>query len=270
MNNQDKILDKLAKLLAASKGAEAVGNIEESKAFAAKLYSLLMEYNLSLSEVELREQFGKIVERTTNWNDYEGMKNKRKFSAWECDVAHMVSSHFLCRSISIHSSNRFIFIGKEEDVALSEYLTAYLIRSIDRACTLQYALFYQKVKKIAEEEYDKTNYYYKYDIQHYVRGSVKGWRSSFRNAAIKEIRDRLNENFKRMDDDSEGRLGEIIHIRNGQLDLFIENMQGLGTVNYNKGDIGNIDGTIAGIEYGRNIPLNVPLKGESEKQLYLS
>ena len=50
------LTEKLQKLIAHEKSARATGNLQEAEAFAAKIAELLFRHNLSMSDVEIKQQ----------------------------------------------------------------------------------------------------------------------------------------------------------------------------------------------------------------------
>jgi Protein of unknown function (DUF2786) len=52
---ENKILEKLKKLIRHERSARSIGNVEEAAAFAIKIQELLDQYNLSLNEIDIEE-----------------------------------------------------------------------------------------------------------------------------------------------------------------------------------------------------------------------
>ena len=93
-----KILNKLQKLLALQDSAKAIGSAAEAETVAAKINELLLLHNLSLSELresqkpEERESMGKAdieVDKLTN----------KKEGDWVYQLYCVIARHNLCEAI---------------------------------------------------------------------------------------------------------------------------------------------------------------------------
>lgn len=103
MNN--KVQEKLRKLIEHQKSAEAIGNIHEAAAFAAKLQELLDKHNLSMSDIDMREQ-DKTMGRTDS-------KVSLRFT-WKQFLMTAVAETNGCRLFMDYKKNA-ILIGTEPD-----------------------------------------------------------------------------------------------------------------------------------------------------------
>ena len=62
---ENKILEKIKKLIRHKESAEKIGSISEAEAFAVKIQKLLNEYNISLSDIDLEERKNNLKKQTS-------------------------------------------------------------------------------------------------------------------------------------------------------------------------------------------------------------
>jgi hypothetical protein len=115
------VMDKLQKLIAHEKSARAIGNIAEAEAFAAKVAELLFKHNLSMSDVEIKEQ--EINEPI----DREYVRGEKGRSVWMEMLAQAVATSCFCRHMIIGGTSTQIFVGRTSDRQAAGALYRHLI-----------------------------------------------------------------------------------------------------------------------------------------------
>jgi hypothetical protein len=118
----EKIIDKLRKLLRQSEGEKAIGNTEAAALFGEKVQSLLTQHNLSMSDIELTE-----VE-----NDAQSVESvlfhasdSKKSSKWQHALLHLLGTANQCKVIGNVKSNSYYIIGTENDRRIVTMLFVY-------------------------------------------------------------------------------------------------------------------------------------------------
>lgn len=120
---ENKILDKLRKLLLHKQSAEEIGSTAEAEAFAIKIQKLLNEYNLSLSDIDLEDRKTNIVREKGLDAKSKGFKGRSSYL-----VMNVIAKHNWCRAYSTGFANTGIMsiIGSKENVEICKYLHSIL------------------------------------------------------------------------------------------------------------------------------------------------
>ena len=162
----DKIQSKLAKMIKLQEGAEKIGSLEEAAAAAAMVQTLLLKYNLEMSDLDL----GKEAPPTTNdvldlsevygWNKSSG--------PWMISLINTLSRHNLCGIVQLkrfNSNNQPVMairvFGKRENIDAVLMLSSQLIHRLKEMV---------KVSWKSYEGYEKKNTY----MRGYLTGAVTG------------------------------------------------------------------------------------------------
>ena len=130
---QEKILDKLAKLKAAQEGEAKIGNTAAAEAFASMINKMLLQHELSMSDVEMRTQAvdDPIVQLRVDLASY-GIKGVRARVGWQEALARIVAQANLCKFLVTPGSNVIHFVGTKAHTVVAEYAFGILTSSADR------------------------------------------------------------------------------------------------------------------------------------------
>jgi hypothetical protein len=120
--------DKLQKLIAMERSARQIGNVAEAEAFAAKVAELLFKHNLSMSDVEVKEQEqNEPIER-------EYVRGKKGRCVWMEMLAGAVATSCFCRWMIVQSTSTQIFVGRTSDRQAAASLFAHLVGCATSMC----------------------------------------------------------------------------------------------------------------------------------------
>jgi len=125
------LTEKLQKLIAHEKSARAIGNVEEAEAFAAKVAEILFKHNLSMSDVEVKEQ------EQTEPIGRECVQGNKGRTVWMEILASAVAKSCFCRWSIIKSTSTQIFIGRTSDREAAAALYGHLLGCATRMCNGQ-------------------------------------------------------------------------------------------------------------------------------------
>lgn len=128
---QDKLLDKLQKLKNMAEGAKAIGSEAEAQAFADMLQRLLLEHDLSMTDLEFErmEQEEPVGDSYVDFKRYD-IKEKKTRTAWMERLASMVARANFCRILVQAGSSNFWLVGRREHRAVAEYMIVTLTRAV--------------------------------------------------------------------------------------------------------------------------------------------
>lgn len=128
---KSKLLSKLAKLKAAQEGEAKLGNEEAAQAFAAKLNDMLLQHELTMSDVEWAATHDdEMVELGADLEKH-GIKRARVRCAWQEALASVVAEANMCQVIVRKGTNRVAFVGTRAHAAIAEYSFCVLARAAD-------------------------------------------------------------------------------------------------------------------------------------------
>lgn len=173
----EKLLDKLGKLITAREGEAAIGNEAAAEAFAGAINRLLLAHDLSLSDVEhaARLKDDPIVEVKANLEKF-GVDLKQARVGWQEAMAQIVAKAHLCEFLIARGANSVWFVGTREHVTVAEYAYGTLVAAVD---------------KLSWDAYNKRFYGLK------GRGEdvrlARGYRASWLAAFVVRIAERFKE-----------------------------------------------------------------------------
>lgn len=180
---REQVLDKLKKLVAMAKSAEAIGSEKEAMAFAVKVQELLSEHKISMSEVEYKDS-DNADPVDMHQVDFAsaGIKVKSGRVFWQEQLAHTVCSAYFCRVIVKTGSSRLYFVGRDSDFTAAEQVFLYLCRVAMRLVDVEYVRYFYECRKAGTVEL--------------ARGFRKSYLSSFSNRLDERYREE-RERIKR-------------------------------------------------------------------------
>ena len=119
----DKIMSKIKKLKALYEGAKQIGSEGEAANAAALLNKLLLQYNLSMEEIDLSEK----PQDPINHEVISGFEYKSIGGEWENRLTSVLCRHNLCHCYVYGSSyKRLLIVGRQENKELVKWMLSML------------------------------------------------------------------------------------------------------------------------------------------------
>ena len=182
MNKNNKILDKIKKLLALQKSAEDIGSLEEAQNAAAQISKLVLKYNIDMADIREDNEEDRIgVMRMAL---HEILPYNKTHGRWLHSLYHVVAKFNFCKTLSYNTQPGLCIIeiwGEEHNVAIALDIT------------FNYATQIISLEKIRWEEYkdagDKRNSF----RRAYYAGACDGLARALRNARYEEEREAQRE-----------------------------------------------------------------------------
>ena len=142
-NHRQKLITKLIKLQASRQGEAAIGNAEAADAFATMINRLLIENELSPSDLDYARSADDdpIIELMTNLDAYQIDKKKSRI-AWQETLASVVANAHLCTFLLRPGSNQIWFVGTRSHATVAEYVYGNLVRAAAKMATTEYFRYY--------------------------------------------------------------------------------------------------------------------------------
>ena len=173
----EEIIDKLKKIKAHEESAREIGSIDEAEVFAKVFQKLLVDYELSMSDVEFAQMrdTSPIEKTLIDWNEYHVNVGQNIRHMWiECLTTVVVRAYGCAYMIRTGSSHIWI-IGRETNRQLAEYVLVMLVRSANSISRKESAAFSRRCR---EEGRPEVSY---------------GYRKSFLMGFVTRIKERLEE-----------------------------------------------------------------------------
>jgi len=140
----DNVLGKLKKLKALYEGAKEIKSEEEANAAAAAIQRLLVQYNISMEEVERKtEKVDNVLEEPTSGYTYKSIGG-----IWEFRLLTVICKWNFCKCFTLNKSTKNLLIfGKKENLETVKWLRDFLSDK------------FVYLSKIRFKEYQKTEEY---------------------------------------------------------------------------------------------------------------
>ena len=125
----EKIKSRIEKMLRKADSAKEIGSLHEAELFAKTANKLLMEYNLSMSDINLGE----------NKQIIEGVGLELKYNKsdgdWKVRLYSIIAKFNLCRVIKLGQSTKIVIFGEQYNVDLVMYVSSQLENTIKSLCS---------------------------------------------------------------------------------------------------------------------------------------
>lgn len=172
----DKIMSKIKKLKALYEGAKKIGSEGEAQAAAAVLNKLLLQYNLSIDEVDLNDK----PKDPIGHEVISGFEYKSIGGEWENRLTSVLCRHNLCSCYVYGSSyKRLLIVGTRENLEMVKWMLAMLKE--------RYVAFSKAAYKEYKESYDYR--YTRYGKERFQRSYLLGCAEGL-DAKLREERER--------------------------------------------------------------------------------
>ena len=124
---KENVITKIQKLLKLQYGAEQIGSTGEAYQAAKMVRKLLMEYNLSMSDIDTSD--GEQKQTMTKSDELAG--SDRYGNHWKFQLLGVIASNNLCSAYKRESGKMFV-IGTEDNVAIVQEFYNYLVKVFRR------------------------------------------------------------------------------------------------------------------------------------------
>ncbi|WP_018358751.1 DUF7168 domain-containing protein [Porphyromonas levii] len=171
MNEKEKVLDKIKKLLKLQSSAETLGNEGEAYAAANAVHRLLTTYNLSLGDISDETSDG------LNIKESDEISYRSPYgSQWKRHLLSSVASNNYCKILIIPAKQHMLVVGQEDNVIVVKNLYNYLVSSFGslaqrRRAEFEYYLR-QERKRFTSQGKNKF-------LRSYFIGAVAGLQENF-------------------------------------------------------------------------------------------
>jgi hypothetical protein len=176
-DHKEKVLARLVKMQASRDGEAVLGNSEAAEAFAAAINRMLLEHELSPSDIDYARATDKdpVIEIQAKLLTY-GIDVKKQRIAWQESLARIVAKAHLCTFLIRRGSNEIFFVGTKSHATVAEYAYGTLVPAAEKMST--------KAKYAYGHECFKRDGHWK---------GVNGFREAWLAAFIDRIGERFEE-----------------------------------------------------------------------------
>lgn len=171
MNEKEKVLDKIKKLLKLQSSAETLGNEGEAYAAANAVHRLLTTYNLSLGDISDETSDG------LNIKESDEISYRSPYgSQWKRHLLTLVADNNYCKVLVKSAKQHMLVVGQEDNVVVVKNLYNYLVSSFGslaqrRRAEFEYYLR-QEGQRLTSQGKDKF-------LCSYFIGAVAGLQENF-------------------------------------------------------------------------------------------
>jgi len=189
----DKLISKLAKMKAMAEGAKAIGSEAEAQAFANALQRMLIEHKLKMTDIEFAtmEKEEPVIQRRMDALKY-GFRERKARIHWIEQLGVIIADAHFCKLLLHGNSTMYSFVGREQDIAVAEYLFVTLYRSAYKISMREYEHYRNQERKRMIRSLGEEG----------KRGKMKhayGFRESFLEAFVTRLKKRLDEEARHHD-----------------------------------------------------------------------
>lgn len=125
---KDNVINKIRKLLQLQFNAEKIGSMGEAFQAAKIVKKLLLEYNLSMGDINSEDE-----KNCINIIESEDMTLIDKYgNYWKCALLDTIARNNLCNSYTRTYNKKMFIIGAEDNVVIVKYFYDYLLKVFRR------------------------------------------------------------------------------------------------------------------------------------------
>lgn len=242
----EKVINKLNKLKNLYEGAKSINSLGEAANAASAIQRLLTEYNLTMSEVELKSknEEDSILEQMTSGYTYKAIGG-----SWEYRLLVVLCSHNFCKCFEYGTSYKnLIMFGKKENIDMVNWLREVLSRNFVNFSNEEYKSLkdIDGVHRLDGEKINKDKFQ-----RTYLSGCVRGLDAKL---CLKE------EETKEKDNDFKAKVTSLTIRNNQMLDEHISKKY--GKVKHENRKITDTAATFMGFRRGYATNVNQPIDNQ--------
>lgn len=249
VNQREKIIELLRKLIAKERGAREISSFAEAEAYALKISELYLRYRIREDEVAVNEDDTIEAQMVYPWE--HGYQFLKKRIPWQEALGNTIARNNLCRFLIVKGSNLAYFVGKEADRAVAIFLYGYLVKEIEKA---------------ASTGYDKAFYDAR---QNGTVERVRGWRQSFITGTLAALADRFAAQRAVVEAEVGAKKFAVVRKADLEVEDYLK-QQNVGTVDSDPYEsVENHEALRAGLTFGEKLSLAPHLtKGMKRRPAY--
>lgn len=243
---RENVINKIRKLLRLQFGAEKIGSTGEAFQCAKMVQKLLLEYNLSMGDIEEDEK-----RDAMNMVESEDMASVDKYgSEWKAQLLHVIAKNNLCRLFTRTYNKKMFIIGAQENVIIVKEFYVYLLK-VFRRLAIERFNEAQNAAMVEGKRYTEKGE--KLFIRSYLEGVASG----------------LQDNYDSLKPTSEVTALVVCHDR--MIDDYLNNSEYKLNNKHQRQRRHEVYGEayLQGEEDGRNVSLNKQLKNNGKDQLQI-
>lgn len=177
---EEKIIDKIKKLVKKQESAEELGSVAEAEAFAAKIQVMLNKYNVSMSKIKTEEEIKEDVSDEVMKAKIPSIGGKSNFQ-----IMFAIARNNWCKAYMYGGATNMIIIGSRENIEVVKYIASVVT-----------PIFVRIGKEKYHEEYvvDASQFGTPVGLDTYLRRFIMGCADGLDEKLEKEKGDFVKEN----------------------------------------------------------------------------
>ena len=129
---EEKIIEKLRKLLNKHESAKDIGNLEEAEAFALKITEMLTKYNLSILDVKAEKEKNPVTNSI-----FTDIKYKKNEGLWVFDMINVICQYNFGRLIVVnrYGGKMAMVFAEPAEIEIIKFISEQLISKYKFLCS---------------------------------------------------------------------------------------------------------------------------------------
>jgi hypothetical protein len=191
-DHREKVLRKLVKMQACRESEAKLGNSAAAEAFAAAINRMMLEYELTASDVEHTKASANdpIIEMPVNLRKHD-VKLKRTRVAWQEALARVVAKSHLCTWLLRTGANQVWFVGTRSHATVAEYVYGTLVNAAERMAEKEYVSYFRACQAQGDPSL------------------ARGFKASWLDAFITRISERFEEERQAAVEEAAAHYGDV-------------------------------------------------------------
>jgi len=200
-DRKDSLIEKIQKLLNQAEGEGRIGNQAAAESFAAKANQLLIDHNLSKSEIDDFEAVGKDPVTQTSEEERIAYGLSKSDGTWEEDLIVVLARHNMCSVVFYTYAKKACVIGRADNIEVVRYMYGVLRRMIKDMSGPAYSnhtkKWQEKYPGYTQKELNQAGIlsYRMPWVRSYLKGAVHGVNIKLvkdRRAAASDVREKVD------------------------------------------------------------------------------
>lgn len=178
-----KILDKLQKMRAMAESAAKIGNENEAQAFAEMMQRMMLEHEISMTDIEARERDASepVDVHQIDYTKHNTAPVKARV-LWREQLAEIIAMAHFCRILIYQKSSRITLVGRKSDCEVAEFMIITLMRLLEKMSVNEWR---KEWRRLGGHESPAAN--------RDARVELSGFDTTYRTAFIQRLRQRYDE-----------------------------------------------------------------------------
>ena len=208
MEDKQKVIDKIVKLMKKAESAKELGSISEAEAFAEKAQKMLADYNLSRKDLTQKEAEAEVIHDQMPAK-VPGIGGKSSYN-----VMSVIAYYNWCRVYTMGktSDNKMIIVGSPENIEVCKYIHSVVMNVLMYVGKVEYKGYKDNFVPFSGSNQAKPVGFDTY-MRTFFLGAAKGLREKLEAERVRMMESNPNS-------------GAIVLVNEGAIELYVNQKWG--------------------------------------------